>query len=70
MNAISNENAKREAWAFENSLRRHNHVGLVHALILALAKSGQLDSAKQGAEVKLQERIAKRKAGGKDTEED
>ncbi|KAI5114939.1 hypothetical protein M0805_006580, partial [Coniferiporia weirii] len=34
---ISQENEKRTRWAFENSLRRHNHVGLVHALTLALA---------------------------------
>ena len=34
---------------FENSLRRHNHLGLLHALLLGLAKAGKLDAAKEGA---------------------
>jgi ubiquitin carboxyl-terminal hydrolase L5 len=42
---------------FENSLRRHNHVGLVHALLVALAKEGKLEEAKQGARRAMQERV-------------
>ena len=56
---------------FENSLRRHNYVGLIHALLLALAKAGKLDAAKEGAKKALQERIEKRKErGGASMEED
>ncbi|TDL16672.1 hypothetical protein BD410DRAFT_901862 [Rickenella mellea] len=70
---ISQENEKRQQWAFENSLRRHNHVGLVHALTLALAKSGRLEAAAQQARVKMTERVekaaAKAKAEGKEGHE-
>ncbi|EPS96263.1 hypothetical protein FOMPIDRAFT_1038210 [Fomitopsis schrenkii] len=61
---LSTENAKRERWNFENSLRRHNYVGLIHALLVALAKAGRLAAAKEGAKKALQERIEKRKERG------
>ncbi|KAH9485199.1 Ubiquitin carboxyl-terminal hydrolase 2 [Psilocybe cubensis] len=67
---ISNENGKRERWAFENSLRRHNHVGLVQALLLALAKAGQLTAAEEAAKKAMKERIEQRKARGEDMDED
>ncbi|KAJ7232769.1 ubiquitin carboxyl-terminal hydrolase [Mycena haematopus] len=67
---ISNENSKRERWAFENSLRRHNHVGLVHALVVALAKAGQLESSKESAKKVMKERIEARKAKGADMSDD
>ncbi|KAF8629199.1 hypothetical protein AX17_005784 [Amanita inopinata Kibby_2008] len=54
---IANENSKRERWAFENSLRRHNHVGLVHALLSALAKAGKLSEACDSATNAVRERI-------------
>lgn len=41
---------------FENSLRRHNHLGLVHALTLALAKSGGLPAAMEKAKEAMKER--------------
>jgi ubiquitin carboxyl-terminal hydrolase L5 len=50
------ENNKRERWAFENSLRRHNHLGLLHAFLLALAKAGKLEAAKEGAKSVMKER--------------
>ncbi|THH09452.1 hypothetical protein EW145_g2014 [Phellinidium pouzarii] len=62
---ISQENDKRMRWAFENSLRRHNHVGLVHALTLALAKAGLLGSVTDQAKTKLKERIEKIRKDGK-----
>ncbi|KZP12384.1 cysteine proteinase [Athelia psychrophila] len=49
------ENTKRERWAFENSLRRHNHLGLLHALLLALARSGKLTPAVDAARTKGRE---------------
>ncbi|EED83066.1 predicted protein [Postia placenta Mad-698-R] len=61
---LSTENSKRERWAFENSLRRHNYVGLIHALLLAMAKSGKLEAAKEGAKKTMHDRIQKRKEKG------
>ncbi|CAL1708090.1 unnamed protein product [Somion occarium] len=61
---LANENSKRERWAFENSLRRHNYVGFIHALLSAMGKAGALDKAKEDAQAKMQERIAKRKEKG------
>ncbi|TBU38788.1 ubiquitin carboxyl-terminal hydrolase [Dichomitus squalens] len=60
---LANENSKRERWAFENSLRRHNYLGFIHALLLSMAKAGTLDGAKEGAKKALQERIERRKKG-------
>lgn len=48
---------------FENSLRRHNHVGLVHALLLGLARMGKLDAATENAKEKMKERKQKVKEG-------
>lgn len=67
---LTNENTKRERWAFENSLRRHNHVGLVHALLTAMAKAGKLKEAEGKAQEVMKERIEKRKARGEDMDED
>ena len=53
---------------FENSLRRHNHVGLVHALLVGLAKLGKLDAAANGAKEKMKERRQKMKEGKMDEE--
>ena len=50
---------------FENSLRRHNHVGLLHALALALAKSGRLASVTEQARAKMKERIERGRRQGK-----
>ncbi|GLB37320.1 putative ubiquitin carboxyl-terminal hydrolase [Lyophyllum shimeji] len=70
LSLISNEKSKRQRWAFENSLRRHNHLGLLHALLVALAKGGKLSSAREQAKVAMQERMEKRKASGEDMDED
>ncbi|TFK25557.1 ubiquitin-specific protease [Coprinopsis marcescibilis] len=67
---ISNENAKRERWTFENSLRRHNHVGLVHGLLAALASVGKLSQAEAKAKDTMKQRIQKRKERGEDMDED
>ncbi|EAU91558.1 ubiquitin-specific protease [Coprinopsis cinerea okayama7 len=67
---ISNENAKRENWAFENSLRRHNHVSLVHGLLLALAKIGKLEPATTKAKETMKEKIKKKKESGEAMDED
>ncbi|CCL99849.1 uncharacterized protein FIBRA_01873 [Fibroporia radiculosa] len=67
LDKLTTENAKRERWAFENSLRRHNYVSLIHALLAALAKSGKLEAAKDGAKQAMQERVRKRKDKGEST---
>ncbi|KIK90511.1 hypothetical protein PAXRUDRAFT_831655 [Paxillus rubicundulus Ve08.2h10] len=61
---IGNENSKRERWSFENSLRRHNHIGLVYALLLGLAKAGLLQPAAENARQVMRERIARRREMG------
>ncbi|KAG6920060.1 hypothetical protein DXG01_010128 [Tephrocybe rancida] len=66
---ISRENDKRQRWAFENSLRKHNHVGLIHALLVALAQGEKLSSAQGQAKTIMQARIEKRKASGEDLDE-
>ncbi|KAG5638795.1 hypothetical protein H0H81_010024 [Sphagnurus paluster] len=70
ISSISNENSKRQRWAFENSLRKHNHLGLIHALLVALAKGGKLSSAQEQAKTITKERIEKKKAAGEDMDED
>jgi len=55
---------------FENSLRRHNHVGLVQALLLALAKGGKLSAAEDNAKKVMKDRIEQRQAQGGDMDED
>ncbi|TFK44491.1 ubiquitin carboxyl-terminal hydrolase [Crucibulum laeve] len=67
---LANEHGKRERWAFENSLRRYNHVGLVHALLVALAKGGKLGQTQEKARAVMKERIERRKARGEDMEEE
>ncbi|KAI0633291.1 ubiquitin-specific protease [Trametes polyzona] len=67
---LANENSKRERWAFENSLRRHNYLGFIHALLLNMAKAGKLEAAKEGAKKALQERIERKKKGEAVMDED
>ncbi|KAL1942797.1 hypothetical protein VTO73DRAFT_5037 [Trametes versicolor] len=67
---LANENSKRERWAFENSLRRHNYLGFIHALLLSMAKAGKLEGAKEGAKRALQERIERKKKGESLMDED
>lgn len=47
---------------FENSLRRHNFVGLAYALLMALGKENLLSKAQDDAQKIMNERIEKRKA--------
>lgn len=49
---------------FENALRKHNYVGLIHSLLLSMAKAGALSGAEASARKKMQERIEQRKAAG------
>jgi len=63
--------SKRLPYQFENSLRRHNHIGLVHALLLALAKAGRLQPGMENARKVMRERIERhRERGLADMDED
>lgn len=63
--------AKCLLWQFENSLRRHNHIGLAHALLLALAKAGRLQPVIENARQLMRERIERhRERGPADMDED
>jgi ubiquitin carboxyl-terminal hydrolase L5 len=55
---------------FENALRRHNHMGLMHGILKLLAKTNKLDPAKEGAKTKMTERYEKAKAKGESMDED
>ncbi|KAH8926760.1 hypothetical protein BT69DRAFT_1278540 [Atractiella rhizophila] len=55
---------KRKNWDFENALRRHNHIGFIHQLLLGLAKEGKLEERIEKAKAKMQER--KKKGEGLD----
>lgn len=55
---------------FENGLRRHNYVGLIHSLTQALAKAGRLDAAIDGARTAMKKRIEERRKKGQPMDED
>ena len=59
---IADERDKRSRWLFENAMRRHNTVGLAHALLLELAKAGKLDERIEAAKKTAVERKARRQA--------
>jgi ubiquitin carboxyl-terminal hydrolase L5 len=50
-------------------VRRHNHIGLAHALLLALAKARKLDSAKAAAQRRMKEYLERRKEMGLEMDE-
>jgi hypothetical protein len=55
---------------FENSLRRHNYVGMIHSLALALAKAGRLDAAADSARTAMRKRIEERRKKRQPMDED
>ena len=55
---------------FENSLRRHNYVGMIHSLALALAKAGRLDAAADNARTAMRKRIEERRKKRQPMDED
>ncbi|BGP42169.1 hypothetical protein JCM10449v2_006174 [Rhodotorula kratochvilovae] len=57
-------------WEVENTLRRHNYIGLVHALLHESAKQGQLAPQIAAAKEKMKERVAEKKRRGEAMEED
>ena len=62
---LADEQDKRARWAFENATRRHTQVGLIHALLLELAKAGELGDRIEAARVTARDRRAKKAAEAK-----
>ncbi|POY73154.1 putative Ubiquitinyl hydrolase 1 [Rhodotorula taiwanensis] len=57
-------------WETENALRRHNYIGLIHAMLVELAKQDRLGAQIEAAKSKMKERVAERKAKGEVMMED
>lgn len=53
---IEAEEAKRKRWAEEVAIKRHNHIGLIHALMVGLAKHGSLAERVKVAKQKMVDR--------------
>ncbi|KAG8989944.1 hypothetical protein FRB93_003406 [Tulasnella sp. JGI-2019a] len=53
------EKEKRDRWAFDNSVRRHNHLGLIYALLSGMSQTGGLDKAVEGAKARYKELLEK-----------
>jgi len=61
---LDREQQKRKQWAFENALRRHNHLGMVVGVLKAMARSQGTSAgktlfaeAREKAERRMRERI-------------
>lgn len=61
---LAREQQKRKQWAFENALRRHNHLGMVVGVLKAMARSQGTSTgktlfaeAREKAERRMGERI-------------
>ena len=61
---FAREQQKRKQWAFENALRRHNHLGMVVGILKAMARSQGTSTgktlsaeAREKAERRMKERI-------------
>lgn len=57
-------------WEIENSLRRQNQIGLVHAVLVEMAKQGQLEGRIEEAKLVMKKRVEERKLKGIAMEED
>ncbi|GAA5863671.1 hypothetical protein JCM3774_001209 [Rhodotorula dairenensis] len=57
-------------WETENMLRRHNYIGLIHGLLVELAKQGKLSPQIEAAKQKMKERVAEKRAKGEMMDED
>ncbi|KAA1073871.1 hypothetical protein PGTUg99_013812 [Puccinia graminis f. sp. tritici] len=60
---IEAEETKRKRWAEEVAIKRHNHIGLIHALMVGLAKHGSLAERVNLAKQKMVDRQRNRTGG-------
>jgi ubiquitin carboxyl-terminal hydrolase L5 len=70
---VEREDQKREAWKWENELRRHNFVGFTHEMLKTVirqkVKEGKYEEWIDGAKAKTRERLEERRGkGGEDVE--
>lgn len=66
---LQREEARREAWLWENELRRHNFVGFTHEVLKEVVKEklkaeGAFDDWVGEAREKSRKRVEERKKGG------
>ncbi|PLW48483.1 hypothetical protein PCASD_04281 [Puccinia coronata f. sp. avenae] len=59
---IEAEESKRKRWVEEIAIKRHNHIGLIHALMVGLAKRGKLADQVEIAKKKMAERRSRASA--------
>ncbi|GAA5926250.1 uncharacterized protein JCM15063_000226 [Sporobolomyces koalae] len=62
--------ARMKDWEVENTLRRHNYIGLVHAMLAEFAKTGQLQARVTDAKATMKRKIEERRAKGIAMDED
>jgi len=73
METVTREDDKRNAWMWENELRRHNFVGFTHEVLKNVVstkvKEGKYDEWLNGAKEKAKQRMEERIEKGKKGEE-
>ncbi|GAA5897676.1 ubiquitin carboxyl-terminal hydrolase [Sporobolomyces salmoneus] len=67
---IGDIEARVRDWETENTLRRHNYIGLVHAVLVEMAKQGQLKGRIDEAKATMKKKVEERKAKGIAMDED
>ncbi|KAF8468821.1 putative 26S proteasome-associated ubiquitin C-terminal hydrolase [Kalaharituber pfeilii] len=74
LETLRKEEEKREAWQWENALRKHNFVGFAHEILKGVVrmklKEGRYQEWLDEARKEMGKRIAERKAKGKEGYED
>ena len=70
LETVRREEEKREAWQWENALRRHNFVGLAHELLKNVVRAKTQGSIYQEWIAEAREEVGKRIAERKPKEED
>ncbi|MEI4867098.1 hypothetical protein, partial [Klebsiella pneumoniae] len=67
---VDNIRERMKDWETENALRRHNYIGLIHGLLVELAKQDKLAPQIEAAKQKMKDRIAEKRAKGEMMDED
>jgi len=74
LETVRREEERREAWQWENALRKHNFVGFAHEVLKGVVKvktqEGKYEEWLSDAKKELAKKMAERKGKGKDGYED
>lgn len=74
LETVRREEEKREAWQWENALRKHNFVGFAHEILKGVVKTkmkeGKYDEWLDDARKEMARKMAESKAKGKDEYDD